>query len=101
MTPGMWKEMVQRANELYLALGDGQKRIEENERESAIVQRRALRYTQNLDHDHRLQPCDIIPLRPFQSDGIAPDRINEVIGKKLVKNVCSQNCVKWEDIQKC
>lgn len=101
MTPGIWKEMVQRANELYLALGDGQKRIEENEKESAIVQRRALRYSQNLCKDHLLQPCDIIPLRPFQSKGIPPDRINEVIGKKLVNDVRSQNCVKWEDIQTC
>jgi N-acetylneuraminate synthase len=101
MTPVRWKKMVQSANELYMALGDGQKRVEENEIESAIVQRRALRYTQNFDLDHLLQPCDIIPLRPFQSNGISPDRINEVIGKRLVKDVRSQSCVRWEDIQKC
>ena len=101
MTPGIWKQMVQHSNELYIALGDGKKRIEENEKEAAIVQRRALRYTKNLDPGHLLQPCDILPLRPFQREGIAPDRIKEVIGKRLAKNVRSQNCVKLEDIHKC
>lgn len=101
MTPEIWQEMVVKANELYLALGDGQKRIEENEKESAIVQRRALRYTQNLPADHLLQAPDIIPLRPFQTEGIPPYKIKEVICKKLVKNVRAQDCVKWEDVRQC
>jgi len=98
-TPKIWKEMVWRANELYYALGDGQKRVEENEKESAIVQRRALRYTQNLNPDHMLQPDDIIPLRPFQKEGIPPYKIKEVIGRKLMKSVRAQNCISWKDLQ--
>lgn len=99
MTPCLWKEMVQRANELYLALGDGKKRIEENEKESAIVQRRALRYTRQLHANHSLKSNDIIALRPFEKDGIPPFRINEIIGRKLVKDVCFQGSVKWGDLE--
>ena len=99
MIPESWKEMVVRANELYMALGDGYKRIEKNEEESAIVQRRALRYTQNLPANHLLQESDIIPLRPLQTEGIPPYRIKEVIGKKLAKNVRTQDYVKLEDVR--
>ena len=99
MTPGLWKEMVQRANELYLALGDGKKRIEKNEKESAIVQRRALRYTRELHANYLLKSNDIIALRPFEKDSIPPFRINEIIGRKLVKDVCFQGSVKWGDLE--
>ena len=43
MNPKAWREMVERANEVYLALGDGKKVIEENEQETAVLQRRPLR----------------------------------------------------------
>ena len=42
MTPQTWKEMVERAGNLFLSLGDGVKRIEPNEQETACIQRRAL-----------------------------------------------------------
>ena len=48
MTPATWREMVTRARELEAALGDGIKRIEENEREAAVVQRRCLRLARDL-----------------------------------------------------
>ena len=40
MTPATWREMVDRARELEAALGDGVKRIEANERETVVLQRR-------------------------------------------------------------
>ncbi|HEY4788340.1 MAG TPA: N-acetylneuraminate synthase family protein, partial [Bacteroidales bacterium] len=47
MNPATWRDMVERANEVYLALGDGKKVIEENEKETSILQRRSLRFTKN------------------------------------------------------
>ena len=80
-------------------LGDGKKRIEKNKKQSAIVQRRALRYKENLDAGHTLQYNDIIALRPFQKRGIPPYRIDEIFGRKLARDVSSQNCVKWGDLK--
>ena len=43
MNPTTWKIMVERSMELFYSLGDGIKRVEENEKQSIIVQRRAIR----------------------------------------------------------
>ncbi len=48
MTPATWREMVSRSRELEAALGDGIKRIEANERDAAVVQRRCLRLARDL-----------------------------------------------------
>lgn len=43
MNPSSWKEMIDRSKEVFEALGDGTKIIEENEKESFFVQRRCKR----------------------------------------------------------
>jgi N-acetylneuraminate synthase len=85
MNPETWREMVERANELYSALGDGIKRIEENEKDSIIVQQRSLRAVRDLQAGERLQKEDLEALRPIPADGIQPFRIDEFIGKTLIK----------------
>ena len=47
MTPKTWKEMVEQTMLLYEALGDGEKKIEENEKDSSVVQRRAIYLTKD------------------------------------------------------
>src|SRR5208283_2372459 len=43
MNPVTWRSMVERCRELEAALGDGYKRVEDNERETVVLQRRCLR----------------------------------------------------------
>ncbi|MFH1776593.1 MAG: N-acetylneuraminate synthase family protein [Candidatus Omnitrophota bacterium] len=97
MDPCSWKEMVQSANELYSALGDGIKKIEDNERETAVVQRRSLFYARAFEKGHIITSEDIVPLRPRFDSGISADQIKEVIGKKLSREVQSDEFVKKED----
>ena len=85
MNPRTWKEMVERTRELESSLGDGIKRIEKNEGEAAIVQRRALRTTRRLKIGEILHKGDLEPLRPIPKDGIAPYLINRILGQKLIK----------------
>ena len=82
-----WRRMVQDTRLLELALGDGVKRVEKNEEEAQIVQRRALRFAHNLSAGHKISKDDLIALRPIPGDGISPMRINEILGKKLLKTV--------------
>ncbi len=96
MNPISWKEMVVRARELEDALGDGEKIIEDNEQETVIVQRRALRAKRDIDVGSILKKNDIIPLRPCSRDGIQPSRINEVIGKIAKVQIKKDDCMKWE-----
>jgi len=83
MNPNSWKEMVENANELYYALGDGLKRIEPNEEKSLIVQRRSLRSNIDLIPGHIIKNEDIVALRPIPDDGIPPYLIDQLIGKSL------------------
>lgn len=99
MNPITWKEMVDRSNELYKALGDGIKRVEDNELKTVVVQRRALRYANDLKKDHTIIEKDLVAVRPIPEDGIPPYRKNEIIGKAVNKNVLSDDLVKWEDLK--
>ncbi|TBX66354.1 N-acetylneuraminate synthase [Flavobacterium silvisoli] len=85
MNPKTWREMVDNANEVYYALGDGIKRIEENEKTSLIVQRRSLRATVDLPVGKIIEKQDLEALRPIPSDGFSPYQIDELIGKKLTQ----------------
>lgn len=48
MTPATWREMVDRTRELELALGSPLKRVEANEVDTVVVQRRSLRFARDL-----------------------------------------------------
>ncbi len=99
MNPQTWREMVDRANEVYLALGDGNKVIEKNEQETAVVQRRGLRFTKDLPEDHIIEQGDLFPLRPRNPDGIPPYEIINLVGKKLKRNVTADDYIRREDIE--
>lgn len=83
MDPVTWREMVDRTRELEAALGDGNKKIEANERESAIVQRRCLRAARDLKPGTVLTRQVLAVLRPAPEDSIPPSEIGWVIGKRL------------------
>ncbi|MEO8414431.1 MAG: N-acetylneuraminate synthase family protein [Ginsengibacter sp.] len=87
MNPVSWKKMVEGALEVFYALGDGIKRVEENEIDSKIVQRRALRATNDLAAGKEINANDLEALRPIPEDGIEPYNAYELIGKKLTKAV--------------
>jgi len=67
MDPKSWRNMIDRARELEAALGTGLKTIENNELQTVILQRRALRLVHNLPAGHILSRDDLIVLRPAPS----------------------------------
>jgi sialic acid synthase SpsE len=87
MNPLSWKEMVDRSYELLKALGDGVKRVEENEYSSIKVQRRCLRAHTDLKKNHLLKESDFISLRPIPDDGIEPYKLKDLVGKRLNSNL--------------
>lgn len=85
MNPETWKEMIDRSRELEYALGDGVKRIEDNENETVIVQRRCVRLNKDLNKDSVIGIEDIELLRPAPIDSIPPYKLQDVIGKRINK----------------
>jgi len=98
MTPKSWREMVDRTRELEASLGDGKKRIEENEKETVIVQRRSICAATDIEIGSKIKKQDITMLRPCPDEAISPYEINNLIGKIVNKNISSGDHIKWCDL---
>ena len=93
LDPTSWREMVDLSMSLFQAMGDGVKKIEINEQDSSIVQRRALRFRNSLKKGHIITRQDVIPLRPAPIGSIKPHEIHEVIGKSVQSDVGEDDLV--------
>lgn len=83
MTPATWREMVDRSRELEHALGDGIKRVEANEEEAVVVQRRCLRLASDLDAGTVLAAAHLHALRPAPRGAFSPAELHRVVGRRL------------------
>ena len=86
MDPITWRDMVDRTRELELAMGLGVKKVEHNELETVVVQRRSLRATSDFHAGHVILEGDFVPLRPCPGDAISPAEAQAIIGRKLSVN---------------
>lgn len=85
ITPATWREMVDRSRELELALGSDQKFIADNERDTVVIQRRALRAAADLPAGTVLAAHHLVPLRPAPADGFTPAQLSSVLGLHLAQ----------------
>jgi len=99
ITPVEWKQMVTAVNELFYALGDGIKRIEENEMQTAIVQRRAIYLLNDKKAGEVLQNNDLEMLRPYNKDGFMPFEIDRILGRKCKNNLQKYHLLLRRDIE--
>ena len=97
MTPATWLEMVERTRELECALGDGLKKVEENEQQTIILQRRSICAVKNLKPGDKIKRDDLTVLRPCPENGIEPYEVSKVIGRTLKKNIKVGEHIKWTD----
>jgi N-acetylneuraminate synthase len=81
MDPVTWREMVDRTRELELALGSAEKRVEDNERDTVVVQRRCVRAARDLPAGAVVSRADLEVLRPSPPGSIAPYDVEAVVGK--------------------
>ena len=79
-------------------LGDTIKKVEFNEIDSKIVQRRSIRSKKDLLKGDLINYDDIEALRPCPSDALSPSQISAIIGKKLIRNLKKGDYFKKEDI---
>ena len=96
--PKDWKEMAAQIRLLEAALGDGVKRVEENERESLVVQQRSLRAARDLNIGEILTREDIDILRPASQGCIKPQYLEAVMGHQLINAIASGEIIQWKDI---
>ena len=99
MDPDSWKDMVERTRELETALGSSIKKIENNEKNTVILQRRALRASLDLSEGNVLTESDVFPLRPCPADSLQPNNLKEILGMKLTTNIKKGDILRWKDLK--
>ena len=99
MVPTSWRDMVERTRELEGALGCGIKQVEENEKDTVVIQRRAIRAATDLAAGTTLAREHMTMLRPCPADGLPPYHVDELIGKQLRHDINAGEHLRWIDIE--
>ncbi|MGC7870272.1 N-acetylneuraminate synthase family protein [Desulfosporosinus sp. SYSU MS00001] len=99
MNPFTWHEMIERCRELEQGLGDGVKRVERNELEAKIVQRRCLRLTRDVKDGELLLENDVELLRPAPKGSLPPDMLKYVVGRQVIKRKNAGDVLYIDDIK--
>lgn len=87
MNTKSWAKMIKATRQLEQSLGNGLKKLEKNEEESVIVQRRGVWAKKKLYKNNKLKLSDLKFLRPCPKNSISPFIIKKYLGKKLKKNL--------------
>jgi sialic acid synthase SpsE len=93
-----WRNMVDRTRELEAALGTANKKIEDNEKETVILQRRSIRVCSDLKAGTELSHDLLEILRPCPVDALPPYRLGEVIGRKVKRDMKAGEHLLWNDL---
>ena len=94
-----WKDMVDRTRELEQSLGTTIKKVEENEKETVVLQRRAIRAKKDLIVGDIIDEDSIEALRPCPDDAIPPYELKKVIGMKVSEEIKSGDCLRWKSLK--
>lgn len=83
---------------LDLIIGDGKKVVAENEKNTTIVQRRAIRANHILAKGTIIKETDLTVLRPCPIEALPPYQMKEIIGKKMKRNIEEGDFIKKSDL---
>ncbi|ALE52153.1 N-acetylneuraminate synthase [Candidatus Thioglobus autotrophicus] len=94
-----WKDMVFRTRELENSLGLEIKKVEDNEAETVVLQRRSIRLKKDLAAGDMVREDDLEFLRPCPEDALPPYKLEKILDKELVENIKSGDYIKWTNIK--
>jgi N-acetylneuraminate synthase len=94
-----WREMVDRTRELENSLGTGIKKVEGNERETAVLQRRSIRLLRDVAVGSAITRADLTVLRPAPVDSLPPFEMDKVVGRRLRQPKVVGDFIRWNDIE--
>ncbi len=93
MNPRTWKEMIYQSRVLEKSLGNGEKKIELNEKDSSIIQRRSIRAKYDLKKGSIIKRKDLTYLRPCPKNALNPHEDFKIIGKRITKNILKEDII--------
>ncbi len=98
MDPVTWRAMVDDTRLLEAALGDGAKKVEDNEQETVVLQRRCVRVARDLPAGAVLTRDDLVVLRPAPREAVPAHQVTEVVGRTLANDLVEGEDVQWSDL---
>ncbi|MBI1767957.1 MAG: N-acetylneuraminate synthase [Bacteroidetes bacterium] len=96
LEPGELKMMVSAIRNIEQALGDGIKKPSPSEIENKAVARKSIHLKKNLSAGTLLLEEHLIMKRP--GDGISPMKMDEIIGRKVNKDLAADHKLREEDL---
>ncbi len=99
MNPKNWKIMVERTRELEISLGNDLKKIEENEIETVVIQRRGIRVNKDLEKGKIISEDDLSYLRPCTKDCLPPYKKGLLLGKKAKLNLKKDQIINEKNVE--
>ena len=100
MNPQTWAEMVSATRQLEAALGSTEKKINENELETAVIQRRCLRAARAIRAGETVTREMIDVLRPAVPGAVKPSEISDLIGKTVLHEMPFGMEFSWQNLSK-
>lgn len=100
MDPESWRKMVDDTRLLESAMGSSVKKVEDNEKQTVILQRRAIRVIQDIKEGEEITIDKVQFQRPSPEDAFDVNRIDEILGKKANRDIengdyIRLNSIKW------
>ena len=97
MDPITWKLMVDNSRNLENAIGDGIKRVEQNEKKTVVLQRRSTRAIRDIKKGQKITRLDIEYQRPCPINAITPNQSKKIFNKKIKRNVKNGDFLRKND----
>lgn len=91
-----WREMVDATRYLEASLGSPIKKVEENESETVILQRRAIRVIKDLKAGEVLTADMIQFQRPCPTDAIQPNDVAKLLNRNVIKDITNGDFLRLE-----
>lgn len=98
MDPASWRQMVDVSRQLERALGTGDKKVEANERETVVLQRRCLRAARDLAPGEVLDASTVDVLRPAPAGALPPHQLPAIEGRTLRRALSAGEDIRWSDV---
>jgi len=98
LNPKKWREMVDLSEEVFETLGDGIKKVEENEQNAFVVQRRSIVCNKDLKEGAIIKLEDLNFLRPCPKNSFHPYEVEVVVGQKLKVNKRKNESILKKDL---
>ena len=90
--------MVDNARFTEILLGSNIKKVEDNEKETVIVQRRAIRARGNILSGEVIHLNNIQFLRPCPASALTPAHLDSILGKVLKNDLVDSDLISFENL---